>query len=192
MSGFLIFPLLMVVFFVGGEYIMSRKSKWHALSERFKTTGSPASGWTGCRFLFVEITEGNRITRVSYRGRSRFSVSLMEHLFPTAYAGADAKGLYLKRQPWNFMHPPLLIPWTQIAKAEVMNGTDFATDLFRRKMGFSADQVKSVVPGVVGGVLNLVAGQILRLNFSYPPMSVSVPSDALADPRKFLGAKFTA
>jgi hypothetical protein len=57
-------------------------------------------------------------------------------LFPRVSVAVDAKGLHLKRQPWHFMHPPLLIPWTAIADIETMSSADFGPANLRAELGY--------------------------------------------------------
>lgn len=48
------------------EYLKVRNSKWDVLAQKFRNTGTPPKGWRGCRFLRVEIQEGNRMRLTTY------------------------------------------------------------------------------------------------------------------------------
>ncbi len=108
MTPAIIIPVAVVGLFAGSEYLMARHSKWDQLSQKFRTTSIPPNGWRGCRFLQIETQEGNRLKRTTYRrGYSKSAMdALWANVFPKVLVSASPAGLYLKRQPWNFLHPP--------------------------------------------------------------------------------------
>jgi hypothetical protein len=184
MLSFLIFPLAMVVFFVLSEKIMSSKSRWSELSGRYReTSSSPTLSWQRCRYLETEVKEGNTIYRASY-GDNRLSASM--RLFPRAYAAVDAKGLHLKRMPWHFMHPPLLIPWTAIADVETMPAAEFGVRQLARRTGFSPQAIGGRVPGSMGTLINLAGGSMTTVTLTNPRMMITVPSGSIEAPERFL------
>jgi len=179
----LIFPLAMVVFFVLSEKIMSSKSRWSELSTRYRETSSPALSWRRCRYLETEVREGNRIYRTSY-GNNRLSAAMK--LFPQAYVAVDAKGLHLKRMPWHFMHPPLLIPWMVIADVETMPAAEFGVRQLARRTGFSPQAIGGRVPGSMGTLINLAGGSMTTVTVANPRMMLTVPAGSIEAPERFL------
>lgn len=56
--------LLLVIFAIAGlvlasEYFMSRSSKWDVLCQKSGNASLPSNGWQACKFLRMEIREGN-------------------------------------------------------------------------------------------------------------------------------------
>jgi hypothetical protein len=184
MLSFMIFPLAMVGFFVLSEKIMSSKSRWNELSSRYRETSTPTLSWRGCRYLETEAREGNRIYRVTY-GSNRLSAAM--RLFPRVSVAVDAKGLHLKRQPWHFMHPPLLIPWTAIADIETMSSADFGARQLARRTGISEQATRGrVVPGAMGRLINLAGGSMTTVTLANPRMTLTVPAGRIEAPERFL------
>lgn len=184
MLSFLIFPLAMVGFFVLSEKIMSSKSRWNELSTRYRETSSPTLSWRRCRYMETEVKEGNTIYRASY-GDNRLSASM--RLFPKAYVAVDAKGLHLKRMPWHFMHPPLLIPWTAIADVETMGAAEFGARQLARRTGISEQAMRGrVVPGAMGKLINLAGGSMTTVTLANPRMMLTVPAGSIEVPERFL------
>jgi hypothetical protein len=183
MLSFLIFPLAMVGFFVLSEKLMSSKSRWSELSTKYRESSSPALSWRRCRYLETEVRDGNTIYRTSY-GNNRLSASL--RLFPQAYAAVDAKGLHLRRMPWNFMHPPLLIPWTAIADVETMDAAEHGARQLARRTGFPQQAIRRPVPGAMGALINLAGGSMTTVTLANPRMMLTVPAGSIEAPERFL------
>src|SRR5262249_7674996 len=149
---------------VASEFLMARNSKWDVLSQKYPNRGNGPSDWHGCRFLQVEYQEGSRLRRATYsHGTSRYSTNLWAHMFPKAYVSADRAGLYLKRQAWNFKHPALLIPWTRVNSVKTSSATEHVTDMAGRPMGIGGAQFRDRMPGVVAGLVNALAGDIVEI-----------------------------
>jgi hypothetical protein len=180
---FLIFPLAMAVFFVLNEKIMSSNSRWNELSTRYRETSSPTLSWRRCVYLETEVKAGNTIYRASY-GNNRLSAHM--RLFPQAYVATDAKGLHLKRMPWHFMHPPLLIPWTAIADVETMAAAEFGVRQLARRTGFSPQAIGGRVPGSMGKLINLAGGSMTTVTLVNPRMTLTVPAGSIEAPERFL------
>jgi len=183
MLSILIFPLAMVVFFVLSEKIMSSKSRWAELSSRYRETSSPTLSWRRCVYLETEVKAGNTIYRASY-GNNQLSAHM--RLFPQAYVAVDAKGLHLKRMPWHFMHPPLVIPWTAIADVETMAAAEFGVRQLARRTGFSPQAIGGRVPGSMGKLINLAGGSMTTVTLANPPMILTVPAGSIEAPERFL------
>lgn len=182
----IIFPLAMVAMFVASEMIMSSRSRWKELSARYRKAPSPGLRWRGCSYVQAEFREGNMIYRTSY-GRSRFS--LQAQLCPSVSVAVDSKGLYLKRQPWNFMHPPLMIPWTAVAEVETMSARDFDADRAARQMGMSKEALRARsarMPGAVSAVMQFAGGSVTTVTLANPRMLLSVPANCIEDAKRFL------
>lgn len=186
MLTFLIFPLAMAVFFVLSEKIMSSKSRWTELSSRYRETSSPTLSWRRCVYLETEVKEGNTIYRTSY-GNNQLSAHM--RLFPQAYVATDAKGLHLKRMPWHFMHPPLLIPWTAIADIETMAAAEFGVRQLARRTGFSPQAIGGRVPGSMGKLINLAGGSMTTVTLVNPRMTLTVPAGSIEAPERFLSRR---
>ena len=178
-----IFPLAMVALFVLSEMIMSSKSRWKELSGRYRETPSPALSWRRCAYLETEVKTGNTIYRTSY-GNNQLSSHM--RLFPKAYVATDAKGLHLKRMPWHFMHPPLLIPWTAIANFETMAASEYGVRQLARRTGFSPQAIGSRVPGSMGKLINLAGGSMTTVTLVNPRMMLTVPAGSIEAPERFL------
>jgi hypothetical protein len=65
-----IIPVGVVGLFAGSEYLIAGHSKWGVLSQKFRNTSIPPNGWRGCRFLELEILEGNRRKRTASCGQN--------------------------------------------------------------------------------------------------------------------------
>ena len=183
MLTFLIFPLAMAVFFVLSEKIMSSKSRLNELSTRYRETSSPTLSWRRCVYLETEVKAGNTIYRTSY-GNNQLSAHM--RLFPQAYVATDAKGLHLKRMPWHFMHPPLLIPWTAIADVETMAAAELGVRQLARRTGFSPQAIGGRVPGSMGKLINLAGGSMTTVTLVNPRMTLTVPAGSIEAPERFL------
>ena len=178
-----IFPLAMVAMFVVSEMIMSSKSRWKELSGRYRETPSPTLSWHRCVYLETEVKAGNTIYRTSY-GNNQLSAHM--RLFPQAYVATDAKGLHVKRMPWHFMHPPLLIPWTAIADVETMAAAEFGVRQLARRTGFSPQSIGGRVPGSMGKLINLAGGSMTTVTLVNPRMTLTVPAGSIEAPERFL------
>jgi hypothetical protein len=182
----IIFPLAMVAMFVASEMIMSSRSRWKELSGRYRKAASPGLRWRGCSFVQVEFREGNVIYRTSF-GRSRFS--LQAQLFPPVSVAVDSKGLHLKRLPWHFMHPPLMIPWTAVVEIQTMSARDFDADKAARQMGMSAQALRARgarMPGEMSAVMQFSGGSVTTVTLANPRMLLSVPANCIEDAKRFL------
>ena len=120
-------------------------------------------------------------------GRSRFS--LQAQLFPSVSVAVDSKGLHLKRLPWHFMHPPLMIPWSAVAGIETMSARDFDADRAARQMGMSSQALRARaarMPGAVSAVMQFAGGSVTTVTLANPPMLLSVPAKCVEDAKRFL------
>lgn len=180
---FIIFPLALVGFFVASEMIMSARSRWKELASRYRETSSPTLTWRGGNFLQTEIRQGNVIYRASYRGK-RFS--LWAQMFPTVSVAVDTRGLHFKRPPWNFMHPPLLIPWNAIAGIETMGAGEFGAGSLARQTGTSEQAMRARVPNAMSAVLQFAVGSVSTVTLLNPRMTLSVPASSIEGAERFL------
>ena len=179
----IIFPLAMVAMFVASEMIMSSRSRWKELSSRHRENSSPTLFWRRCVYLETEVKAGNTIYRASY-GNNQLSAHI--RLFPQAYVAVDAKGLHLKRMPWHFMHPPLLIPWAAISDVETMAAAEFGVRQLARRTGFSPQAIGGRVPGSMGKLINLAGGSMTTVTLVNPRMTLTVPAGSIEAPERFL------
>jgi hypothetical protein len=190
----ILIPFAIVGLFVASEYLKAGRSRWHALSQKFPNTSLPPSGWRGCRFLQMESVEGNRLTRVTY-GHS-YSKSALDavwaNLFPKASVSAGPAGLYLKRQPWNFRHPQILIPWSRFNSIQTISGTQHVTETAGRQRGFAGEQFRVNLPKVVAGVIDKLAGDVVELRLTDPNLRIDLPADTLGNLEQYARTKSKA
>jgi hypothetical protein len=179
---------------VGSEYRRARRSKWDVLSQKFRNTSMPPNGWRGCRFLQMESVEGNRLTRVTYgHGYSKSALdTIWAKLFPMASVSAGPAGLYLKRRPWNFRHPQILIPWSRFNSIQTISGTQHVTETAGRQRGFAGEQFRANLPKVVAGVIDKLAGDVVELRLSDPNLRIDLPANTVGDLERYIGAKSKA
>jgi hypothetical protein len=173
------------------EYFMARHSKWDVLSRKFRNASVPSNGWRGCKFAQMEIVQGNTLKRTTYgHGYSRSGLDLAwAHLFPKVLVSVGPAGLYLKRQPWNFLHHQILIPWGRFNSIQTISVNQHATGSASRQFGFAADHFRAKMPDVVSGVIDKLAGDVLELRLSDPNVRIDLPADAVANWEKFVAAK---
>ena len=172
------------------EFLMARMSRWSELFERYPARDAPASKWSGCRFFLTERQSGGTITRTRVAGK-RLSIWAM--LFPKAYVAAGPSGLYLKKQPWNFMHRTIAIPWDKIVAADVMGLLDYTAErkqLVHEK--WASEKLRDVVPGSLSNVLDFAAGKVARFTLAEPAMTLAVPAESITSAKEYLSAKLTA
>jgi len=118
---------------------MARHSKWDVLSQKFHNMSTLANGWRRCRFFHLEIPEGNRLKRPTYgHGYSESALdATWAKMFPKVFGVCRPRGLYLKRQQWNFLHHQIFIPWSRFASIQTISGTEHVTETAGRQLGFS-------------------------------------------------------
>ena len=179
---------------VGSEYLRARRSKWDVLSQKFHNTSVPPNGWGGCRFLQMESVDGNRLTRVTYgHGYSKSALdAIWAKLFPMASVSAGPAGLYLKRRPWNFLHPQILIPWSRFSSIQTISGTQHVTETAGRQRGFPGQQFRANLPNVVAGAIDKLAGDVVELRLSDPNLRIDLPANSVGNLEQYVGAKTKA
>jgi hypothetical protein len=179
---------------VGSEYLRARRSKWDVLSQKFRNTSMPPNGWSGCRFLQMETVDGNRLTRVTYgHGYTKSALdTIWAKLFPMASVSASPAGLYLKRRPWNFLHPPILIPWSRFNSIQTISGTQHVTETAGRQLGFRGRHFRANLPNAVVGVIDKLAGDVLELRLSDPNLRIDLPANSVGNLEHYVGAKTKA
>ena len=188
-------PFLITVFviglFIASEYFKARHSKWDALSLKFRNTSVPPNRWRGCRFVQMETQQGNLLKRTIYRHPNTKSTldEIWAGLFPKVSISAGPAGLYLKRQPWNFQHPQLLIPWSRFTSIQTISGTQHVTESAGRQFGFPGQQFRTKMPNVVAGVINKLAGDVVELRLSDPNVRIDLPANTVDNWEQYVGAK---
>lgn len=188
--GFLFIVVVAVAIFVASEFLTARASKWDILVQKYRTSGTPQSGWRGCRFMQMERQEGSTVKRTSYTwGATRFSTNIWVHLFPKAFVGASKNSLYLKRQPWNFLHTAILVPWSRVSSVRTTTGTEHATGLVGRQTGIPAQQFAKNIPGVVAGVMNALSGDVVEISLIDLNLRIYLPASSTGNLEQFMPAK---
>jgi hypothetical protein len=187
----IIIPVGFAGLLAGAEYHMARHSKWDVLSQRFRNTSAPPNPWRGCRFVQMEIQEGNRLKRTTY-GHS-YSRSAMDQIwaqmFPKVLVSIGPAGLYLKRQPWNFQHHQILIPWSRFASVQTISGTQHVTESVGRQLGIGGEQFRAKMPNVLNGAINTLAGDIVELRLADPKLRIDLPAQAVGNWEQYAAAK---
>jgi hypothetical protein len=175
----ILIPIGVAGLFAGSEYLMARNSKWDVLSQKFRNTSAPPNGWRGCRFFQMEIQEGNQLRRTTYgHGYSKPGLdAVWASMFPKVLVSAGPAGLYLKRQPWNFLHPQVLIPWSRFISIQTISGTQHVTETAGRQLGFGGQEFQSRIPNAVAGVINKLAGDVVELKLSDPNLRINLPAN---------------
>jgi hypothetical protein len=181
MSLAIIIPIVFVGLLAASEYFMARHSKWNVLAQKFRNTSTPPNEWRACRFVQMEIRQGNVLKRTTYgHGYTKPGLdTLWARMFPKVLASAGPAGLYLKRQPWNFQHPQIVIPWTRFTSVQRISGTQHVTETAGRGLGFPGQKFREHLPKVVTGVINELAGDVVELRLSDPGVRIDLPADAV-------------
>jgi hypothetical protein len=190
----ILIPVGVAGLFVGSEYLMASNSKWNVLSQKFGNTSIPPNGWRGCRFFQMEIQEGNRLKRTTYgHGYSKSTLdSVWANLFPKVLIAAGPAGLYLKRQPWNFRHPQILIPWSRFTSIQTLSGTQYATETAGRQRGFPGQQFQAKIPKFVAGLIDRLAGDVVELRLSDPNLRIDLPANTVSNLEQYVAPKTKA
>lgn len=190
--GFAIFviPVAAAGIFGASEYLTCKSSKWDVLSQKYRLTGAQPSAWRGCRFLQLEFQAGNTLKRTSYsHGIARFSTNIWAHLFPKAFVASSHAGLYIKRQPWNFLHPAILIPWTRVSSVKTNSGTEHVTELVGRQTGLPGQQFRNNIPAAVAGLANAFAGDVVEIRLADPNIRIWFPANAAGNLEQYVSSK---
>ena len=187
----ILIPVLVLGLLAGSEYFMARHSKWDVLAQKFRNASTPPNNWRGCRFVQMEILQGSVLKRTTYgHGYTKPGLdALWAKMFPKVLVSAGPAGLYLKRQPWNFQHPQILIPWSRFASIERISGTQHVTETAGRQLGYRGEKFRAHMPNAVAGVINKLAGDVLELRLSDPGVRIDLPADAVADWERYTVSK---
>jgi len=193
-SAILFFSVAAVGIFIASEFILARSSRWEILAQKFRNAGAPPNGWRGSRFLQFEIQEGNVLKRTIYRERLPKSPldSLWIKLFPKVQASAGPSGLYLKRRPWNFKHPAVLIPWNCVSSVQSSGATEFATDSVGRQLGLPGQAFRANLPKAVSGIVDKLAGDVVEFRLSNPSLRIHLPASVVGNVDQYVGSKSKA
>jgi hypothetical protein len=186
---FIIIPIGAAVIYALREFMLAGHSRWTELAERYANSAAPDTRWRALSFLQMELTEGSTIKRTVYRTRS-FQAGLgtwvKERLFPTALVAVSKKGLRLKRQPWHFKHPALLIPWKTVAAFEVMDATKFMTTHAGSSHPVVGAAIQARMPQALSGMIDGLMGDIARFELRSPKIHIFLPADAIDDVTPYL------
>ncbi len=180
----LLFPLLMVAFALFNEYIFSTMSGWKILAAKYP--GSAYYGDTKVCWYMKAIREGGLRKIVTF-GQLKPLTLRME--IPPIYIGVSSQGLYLKRNIWNFLHQPILIPWDKVAMAKEITHADMNS---LTRFGTSATPTANDPwkKGALGTVSNLLGGNLLEIQLSDPPMSLITQEDLTRNSQQFLAGRY--
>lgn len=95
----------------------------------------------------------------------------------------------MKRQPWNFLHKPVLIPWNRVSSVKTSSGTEHASGLAGRQTGIPAQQFAKNMPGVVSGVMNALSGDVVEMSLIDPNLRIYLPQSSTGNLEQFMPAK---
>lgn len=187
----IIIPVGFAGLLAGSEYLMARNSKWDVLGQKFRNTSAPPNPWRGCRFVQMEIQEGNRLKRTTYgHGYSRkWLDQVWAQAFPKVLVSVGPAGLYLKRQPWNFQHHQMLIPWSRFASVQTISATQHVTESVGRQYGIAGDKFREKMPNVIAGAIDKLAGDVVELRLSDPKLRIELPAQAVGNWEQYAAAK---
>ena len=182
-----IFPIGMVVIAFLNELIRSNMSRWSLLSVKY-----PGGGVDGdCKpawWMQTQQWQGNRCTSTEI-GKAKVLIPIRIGI-PPVWLGATSQGIVLKRNFWNFLHRPVLIPWDKLANVEEVSIAD---------MG---NRSVAQVPGMAGrpGVFSednpliklgsMISGTMCEVKVADPDMTIYFQMEAAETVRRVMGAKF--
>ena len=177
----ILIPVAIAGLCVGAEYLRASNSKWNLLAQKFRNANAPPNGWHACRFVQIEIVEGNVLRRTSYgHGFPKSSLDMIwAKVFPKAFASAGPAGFYFKRQPWNFRHPQILIPWSRFTSVQNISTTQHVTGTVGRQLEFRGTPLPIKVPNPVAAVVDRLAGDVVELRLADPGLRINLPADSL-------------
>jgi hypothetical protein len=174
MSRLLAFSAIVLIFAFCLEWMQVKQTGWDRLAERYACSAPFAGKYRACwwaQFIFVRP----RFKTVANVGRmTRWPIRLE---FPPCWVSADSRGLYLKRNAWNFLHSPLLIPWDNIQSANEVSYTDLI------RIGSAASALATATQAI--------SGRLLQLKLSDPSLSIVAQLAAFEGAHRFLGGKLT-
>jgi hypothetical protein len=188
---FIIILIGAAVFYAAREFILAGHSRWTELAGRYASSASPETPWQALSFLQMEMTAGRTIQRTVYRTRSfqgGLGTWIKERLFPTALVAVSKKGLHLKRQPWHFKHPALLIPWKTVSVFEVVEGTKFAASHAGTNQPAIGAAIQARMPKVLSAAVNGLVGDVAHFELKSPKLHLYLPADTLDDVTPYLSA----
>jgi len=141
----------------------------------------------------MEIQEGNRLRLTTYgHGYKKDALDILAaKMFPKVLVSVGPLGLYLKRQPWNFRHPQIVIPWSRVTSAHSLSMSEFATQAAARRLPIPGLQFPKV-PGVLAGVVDALGGEVVEVRLSDPNMRIQLPAAAVGDITQYLKPKPSA
>ena len=168
------FTAIILIFALCREWILLKQTGWDRLAERYACRVRSAGKYRACWWAQF-IVERSKFRTVANMGRmTRWPIRLE---FPPYWVCADSRGLYIKRNIWNVLHSPLLIPWEKIQRAKEVSFTDLV------RMGSATSAVATATQAI--------SGPLLELKLSEPNVSMVVQLAALEEARRFLGSKLT-
>ena len=179
---------------VASEYLRASNSKWHLLAQKFRNGDAPPNGWRGCRFVQIEIVEGNVFRRTGYgHGFPKSSLDFAwAKAFPMVSASVNPAGLYLKRRPWNFLHPQILIPWSCFTSVQNISATQHVTSSVNRQLEFRGTPLPVKIPNPVAGVMDTLVGDVVELRLADPSLRINLPASSVPNWEQYAAAKPTA
>jgi hypothetical protein len=193
--SFIFVPIGFAAFYVIREFLQAGASRWSDLAQRYANSAAPEDGWERLPFLWVEWTKDRTLCRAT-SGRSRATLNIWgqfwETLFPTLRVAATRKGLHLRRQPWHFKQPPLLIPWKAVSGVQVLDGSEAVTSHGGSLHPTVGAAIQARLPKGVKGAIDAAMGDIARVDLKDPKLRLLLPIDAIGDVTRYVSAAASA
>lgn len=181
MKAILIFSAIVLAIAFGREWILFKKTGWARLSEKYPCRRPFTGKYKACWWIKFTVPGPRFHTVASVGHLNRWPISSG---VPPYWIGAGPEGLYLKRNTWNFLHPPLLIPWSRIQSVNEITHEDLV-----RGRGIGPTLVRQPALRPLLAVAFGMSGQFAELKLSDPNQSLTAQLAAFEDVRRFLGGK---
>jgi hypothetical protein len=179
--AFAIMLAIVIAFSIGRELILSKQSGWERLSKKYPCKAPFQGRYKGCYWAqFTTVAEKHKTVATI----GRMKVLPIRLAFPPFWIGAASEGLYLKRNVWNFLHPPLRIPWDKIQGADEITYAQLAQN--------SSPVLAMMKPRATNPLLavaSMVGGPLLELKLSEPSISIAAQLGVFDEARRFLSTK---
>ena len=135
----------------------------------------------------MKTIRGERFRKIVTFGRLKPLTIRME--IPPIFIGVSSQGLYLRRNIWNFLHQPILIPWDKVALAKEMTQSDLNM-LTRFGVPSTPTANDPWRKGALGTVSSLLGGDLLEIQLSDPPMSLITQENLTRNSQQFLAGRY--
>lgn len=172
---------IILTFVFGREWLQVKASGWQRLSQNYRCSVPFTGKWRACWWAQFTTPGRKRGTVVNVGRVTRWPFRLA---FPPYWVGASANGLYLKRNVWNLLHRPLLIPWASIQSASEMTYQEIVRNAVVSEVARRPLELLPFTAAAQG-----VSGPLLELKLSDPDVSIVAQRVAFEPAFPFLQTK---